>query len=378
MQRSGFAARFLVTCLLLPWAFGASVLAQEIPPVALAPAAGVYADAISEARQIILDRMEEVGIPGFSVAVGIDGDIVWAEGFGYADLENRVPVWPETKFRIASISKAVTAGAIGHLVEAGLLDLDAPVQRYVPSFPEKSHTITTRLLGGHLAGIRHYRGQEMLGLKHYDDVIDGLEIFRDDDLISVPGEEYHYSSYGWNLISAVIQGASGTPYLEYMNEVVFGPLRLRNTVAEHLDSLIYHRARFYERNRDDGVLMNAPHTDNSYKWAGGGFLSTASDLVRYGSAYLGGEYLRPETIHEFWTSQRTTSGEVTNYGIGWRTEVVEGERWVGHTGGATGGSTILLMLPDKGTAVAILTNVSSVRHVETAFQLADLFAGVEG
>jgi CubicO group peptidase (beta-lactamase class C family) len=240
--------------------------AQELPAPALAPATGAFEEIIPEAREVVFRFMEAMGTPGLSVAVGMDGDIVWAQGFGYADLENKVAAWPATKFRIASISKPVTAAALGKLMEEGRLDLDAPIQAYVPSFPKKRWPITTRLLAGHLAGIRHYRGSENLSSTHYEDVLDAIEIFSGDPLVHEPGSAYLYSSYGWNLISAVIQGAAGVPFLDYMRRVVFEPLDMDETVAEHVDSLIYHRARFYWRT-DDGRIINAPYVDLSNKWA---------------------------------------------------------------------------------------------------------------
>ncbi|MFH1763772.1 MAG: serine hydrolase domain-containing protein [Gemmatimonadota bacterium] len=349
--------------------------AQKAPPSALAPSSGVYLEAVEGARQLAFDFMERMGTPGLSVAVGLDGEIVWAEGFGYADLENRVSVWPSTKFRIASISKPLTAAAIGKLVEGNRLDLDAPIQRYVPSFPEKPWPITMRQLGGHLAGIRHYRGSENLSRIHYDDVLDALEIFSADPLVHQPGTEYLYSSYGWNLISAVIQEAAGEPFLDYMRQEVFDPLAMNETVAEHVDSLIYHRASFYLRG-DDGRIINAPYVDISNKWAGGGFLSTASDLVRFGWAHLGGNFLAPETLRLFWTSQKTLDGRETGYGIGWSVMERDGRRVVYHTGGATGGSDVLVILPEEGIVVAILTNLSSERPTETALAIASLFASV--
>jgi CubicO group peptidase (beta-lactamase class C family) len=351
--------------------------AQRTPPSALAPAPGPYLEAVEGSREIAFDFMERMGTPGLSVAVGVEGRIVWAEGFGYADLENRVPVWPSTKFRIASISKPVTAAALGKLLEEGRLDLDVPVQRYVPSFPEKRWPITTRELAGHLAGIRHYRGSENLSRTHYDDVLDALEIFSGDSLLHEPGTRYLYSSYGWNLISAVIQGIVGEPFLDYMRREVFDPLAMNETVAEHVDSLLYHRARFYLRG-EDGRIVNAPYVDISNKWAGGGFLSTASDLVRFGSAHIAGTFLDPETTRLFWTSQRTRDGEETGYGIGWFVSERAGRRVVYHTGGATGGSDVLVLLPEEGMVVAILTNLSSERPTEAALAMAEAFLAAGG
>lgn len=351
---------------------GTGLFAQELPPLALAPAPGPWSTAVDQGRELILDRMEEQSVPGLSVAVGVAGEIVWAEGFGWSDLENRVPVWPATKFRIASLSKSLTAGAVGKLVEEGKLDLDAPVQEYVPSFPYKAWPLTTRLLGGHLGGIRHYRNREFESMVHYDDVVDELAIFADDPLIHEPGTAYAYSTYGWNLISAVAQSAAGEPFLDYMRRVVFEPIGMFETVAEHVDSLIYHRSRAYLRT-PDGRIVNAPYVDNSNKWSGGGFLSTASDLVRYGCAYLGGDFLTPETIEVLWTSQHTRDGQRTGYGIGWRESYEDGRRVIHHTGGAVGGTTVLVIYPEEGVVVAILTNIQGASQTGNAREIASFF-----
>lgn len=365
----------LLTLLTLLSPIGA--LGQAGVQPATAPWAGPWSAAAEDARQVVWDRMAEVGIPGLSVAVAVEGEVVWAEGFGMADLENRVPVQPHTRFRIASISKALTAAAVGILVQEGRLDLDAPVQNYVPGFPLKRWPVTTRLAAGHLAGIRHYRGDEFSSAKRYGDVVDALEIFQDDSLLHEPGTRYLYSTYGWNLVSAVVQGASGRPFLRYMRERVLDPLGMAETVAEHPDSIIPGRARFYIRDQEDRIL-NAPYVDNSNKWAGGGYLSTARDMVVYGSSYLSHELLPPETVELLWEPQTTAAGEVTGYGMGWSHEVVDGVRTVWHTGGAMGGSTILLIHPDEGVVVCILTNLQSVRHVETARAIASRFADAAG
>lgn len=351
----------------------------QVLDLARAPAWGPYQAAVDSSRHLVAARMEEVGIPGLSIAVAVEGKVVWSEGFGFADLENRVAVTPATKFRIASISKALTASAVGKLVQEGRLDLDATVQRYVPSFPEKRWPVTVREVGGHLAGIRHYRGDEFASAVPYDDVVDALEIFQNDTLLFEPGTRYSYSTYGWNLMSAVIQGASGVPFLRYMRENVIDPLGLRGTVAEHVDSIIPFRARFYERG-EDGRIVNAPYVNNSNKWAGGGYLSTAEDMVLYGSAYFRSDFLEPATVELLWTPQHTNDGESTGYGIGWSSgeRPGGGGRRVWHTGGAMGGSTILMIYPEERVVVSILTNVSSVRHTETAAAVADLFAAVGG
>jgi len=369
----------LAAVAILAFASTPALRAQRAPVrphsgLAEAPGYGRWAAAVDSAREIVHAHMDRLGIPGASVAVAVGGHVVWAEGFGFADVENQVAVQPRTRFRIASISKAVTSAAVGLLYQQGRLDLDAPVQRYVPSFPVKAKgAVTTRLLAGHLAGVRHYRGLEFESSVHYDDVVDALSIFENDSLQSVPGEKYSYSTYGWNLISAVIQGASGEQYLRYMRGHVLDPLGLRETVAEYEDSIIVGRGRQYRRS-DDERLVNAPYVDNSNKWAGGGYLSTASDLARYGSSYLEGSLLEPGTVKLMWTSQHTTAGEETGYGIGWFVGTVDEHREVWHTGGAVGGSTILLIRPDDEVVVAILTNLESAQPTGPAREIAALFS----
>lgn len=348
---------FVASLVALPHLGARPLAAQRL---AEAPAPARWADAIEQGRLVVAEVMAEHGIPGLSVAVLVDGTVVWSEGFGYANLEHRIPVTPLTRLRIGSVSKPVTAAALGKLVEEGRLDLDAPVQRYVPSFPQKRWPITTRQLAGHLAGIRHYRGDEFYSRDRYETVLDGLRIFQDDSLLFEPGTRYVYSSYGWNLISAVIEGAAGEPFLAYMRREIFEPLGLRSIVAEHTDSIILHRASYYERDRVTGRILNAPYVDNSYKWAGGGFISNTEDLVRFGWAHLDGSFLRPETVELLFTPQRTKSGEATSYGLGWQSgRDSAGRRWVGHTGSSVGARAVLLVYPDHRLVVAALANLGT-------------------
>lgn len=330
-----------------------------------------YSETITKSQEIMHQHMAKIGIPGATIAVSIDGKIVWAEGFGLADVENRVPVLPSTKMRIGSVSKSLTSAAIGLLYEQGQLDLDAEVQKYVPSFPKKKFPINTRQVAGHLAGIRHYKGDEFLSSKHYDTVPEGLTIFADDSLLFQPGEKYSYSSYGWNLVSAIVEGAAGQDFLSYMQENVFRPLGMRNTIADHYYNIIQHRTRFYVH--DNNKLINAPFVDNSYKWAGGGYLSTAEDLVRFGDAMLNNDFLKPGTVELLFTSLETNSGEKTNYGLGWRSDELDGRRSVGHGGGSMGGSSYFIMFPEEKAVVAVICNLSGGNWSEPAKEILQLF-----
>jgi len=344
--------------------FAAPLAAQRaVAPEAARVSSAAPADLapIARARAFIRDTMAALGAPGASVTVMRHGKVIWSEGFGFADLEQGVAVTPLTRFRVGSVSKALTSVAVGALVESGRLDLDAPVQRYVPSFPRKRWPITSRQLGGHLAGIRHYRGEgELVVHRKYPDVVSALDIFAGDSLLFEPGTKFSYSSYGFNLLSAVVEAAAGEPYLAFMQRRVFDAAELRHTVADQVDSIVPNRARWYTRGSNGGGIVNAPATDNSYKWAGGGFLSTTEDLVHFGDALLHGRLLQPSTVTLLWTSQRSSDGKDTRYGIGWFIDRDDaGRTVVSHSGGSVGGTAMLMIYPDQDLVIAVLVNSDS-------------------
>ncbi len=334
--------------------------------------AGEYSAAIKDAREYVRNLQESFAIPGLAAAVAIDDTIVWAEGFGFANLERKTPATSQTMFRVGSISKVLTAAAVARLYEQGKLDLDAPVQKYVPEFPDKGHVITTRQLAGHLSGIRHYKLDEEEDKRHYDDVIDALEIFNDDPLLHPPGEVWSYTTYGWTLLSAVVQRAANQPFLDYMREHVFRPLGMNNTGPDDINTTIPNRTTFYE-GRDV-----ASDIDVSYKWAGGGFLSTVEDLIRYGSAFLPRNgFLKPETKELLFTNQATNDGKPVMHGIGWVVQKFEnGKPLYYHPGTLIGGQAILVVQPEDRIVVAMLANRSSGFGELAANQIACYFLGL--
>ena len=330
--------------------------------------------AIAKSREVIELAMSRTLAPGAQIAVSRGGRILWSASFGCADLELDAAVRADTRFRIGSVSKPLTAAALGRLVQDGKLDLDAPVQKYVPDFPKKAWPITTRQLAGHLAGIRHYEGAEFSIRDPYPTVRAGLAIFENDALLFEPGTKFQYSSYGWNLISAVLEATSGEPFLELMTKTVFEPAGMTHTSADRPAPIIPGRARFYTRSEATGLVENAPYVDNSYKWAGGGFLSTAEDLVAFANALLEGRLLRPETVQLLWTSMKTADGKDTDYGIGWTVDRdAKGRRRVRHSGGAMGGTANLVIYPDSRLVVALLVN-SDESFTGRAPAIAEVFA----
>ncbi len=322
-------------------------------------AAKKYEDVIAESRKIILDSMTKQKIPGWSVAVAVNGEIVWSEGFGFADLENQLPVTTATRFRIGSVSKILTADALARLYEQGKVDLDAPVQRYVPDFPAHEQKITARQLAGHLSGLGHYtrRPDESEEVFYKRIVSEDLKAFYTAPLLSAPGAKYNYSSPGYTLLSYVIEGASGKDFLTYMREQLFEPLKMKSTVADESRLIVSNRTRFYSLDTEKRVV-NAVYTENK-GWAAGGFLSTAEDLVRFGSAQLNDEFLKAETRQLMFTSQRAADRTETGIGFGWRVaKDQEGRRIWHHPGGAVGGKAYLLVYPDEKVVIAMLENLT--------------------
>ncbi|WP_167609521.1 serine hydrolase domain-containing protein [Maribellus sediminis] len=316
-------------------------------------------------------RVESESV-GWTATVSQDNKIVFSKGFGLGNYEQQVPVYPDkTKFRIGSISKTLTAAALGVLIEEGKIDLDAPVQKYAPYFPVKKFEITTRQVAGHQAGIRHYNGDEFLSSKYYPTVNDGLEIFMNDTLLFEPGTKYSYSSYGFNLLSAIIEGASGDDFLHFMQSRVFDPLNMDQTKPEHMDSLILFRTGYYDM--ADGKVINAPYVDNSYKWAGGGFISTSEDLVKFGNAMLNNTLFSEEVKTQLITPQTLKNGEKTEYGIGFFSGTDEyGRAYYGHGGGSIGGCGNLIIYPNEKMVVAVITNDTRAKIGSELHKIAEM------
>ncbi|KAG8197639.1 hypothetical protein JTE90_001569 [Oedothorax gibbosus] len=418
-----------------------------------------YQEAIEKSRDILQRVKDEKGIPGLVVGVSIDGNTVWEEGFGFADVENRVLCSPNTVMRIASISKSITMAAVAKLWEQGKLDLNKPVQDYVPTFPQKHFngkpvTITCRQLVSHLGGIRHYEKngitkkneknnkkenekdefelKEYLSTVKHPDVMSALDMFKDDPLIENPGDKFLYTTHGWTLVSAVVEAASKEPFTTHITKL-FKSLGMKYTYLDENDVLIYNRSRNYMRSKK-GTLINSPYVDNSYKWAGGGFLSTVGDLLQFGNAMLYSFQYRPNTLKPMDKNTAAKDGKqkvadsnnafdknysknqlpgflnnktieamwqpiAPTYGMGWFVKAQKqecqfcesNEFCVYHTGAAIGASSVLLILPKniskdeylkpellpKGIAVTIICNMQSVGLAQTALRIAKEFDGAD-
>jgi CubicO group peptidase (beta-lactamase class C family) len=301
----------------------------------------------------------------------VNGRFIWSAGFGYADRERGQPVARTTMFQIGSVSKSLTGDAVALLVEGRKLDLDVPIQRYVPSFPKKRWPITARQLAGHQSGIRHYRKNghaENYTTTHYPTVLSSLVMFAGDPLEFEPGTQFGYSTYGYTLLSAAIESASGMDFPTFMASKVFQPLGMLHTAPDQIDSVMIDRAKKYDRDETTFRIFPAPRVDNSYKWAGGGFLSSAEDLVRFGSAHLAPGHLQSASLDLLFAPQPIAGGKRAGvgraergYGVGWVIgRDVRGRRIVGNDGGAIGGTAELFVDRDTKVVIAYCANVNTV------------------
>lgn len=337
------------------------------PPGALPPSK------VEAVEAAVSGTMSELGIPGLSFALATEGEIRIASGFGLADVENNVPAKALTVYRLASLSKPITAVAVLQLVEKGLVNLDAPIQRYCPAFPEKPWPVTGRLLLGHLGGVRHYAEHEPVNSRRFTAVQDGLAFFKDDPLALEPGTRFLYSTYGYNLLGCAVEGASGQAFAEYLRDNVFRTAGMERTRPDDVRGLIPNRAQGYVKNAS-GELLNSALADVSYKVPGGGLVGTAPDVARFGLALARGSLLKKETMAQMLTRQKTRDGRLTGYGLGWTLGERNRHREAWHTGGQERVSNVLYWQPDTGLVVVLLSDLEGVQPglTDLARRLADL------
>jgi serine beta-lactamase-like protein LACTB, mitochondrial len=362
----------------------ASAIAFSIATTPI-PASGLSAEQRTQISQIVSTWRSEHNVPGISIAVARDG-AVWSVGFGTADLEQDVPVTPQSLFRTASVAKWLTATATMRLVESGRLDLDAPVQKYCPEFPPKPWPITSRELLTQMSGVRHNYGdngekrdtpaeraalealierERATEYKRYTDVIKPLDTFKNDPLLFRPATAVHYTSLGYRILGCVLQGAGQTSYRELMKREIFEPAGMRSTTEDDALAIIPHRVQGYSR-QSDGVLQRAPFRDVSENLPAGGYLSTAEDLVRFALAFSLGKLVSPAGRDLMVEHPKLLDGHPTPnpfgtpgyyYGMGIMVDPGSAQPAWFHTGGQSGASALLFVFPRTGTVVAALANM---------------------
>ncbi len=321
-------------------------------------------------EQAVTGFMSRLTVPGLSLAIVTDNQLRWQQGYGLADLENFVPAKANTVYRLASVSKPITAVAVMQLVEKGKIDLDAPVQKYVPSFPQKSYPVTIRELLTHTSGIRHYKGDEENSTRYYNNLTEALDIFKNDALEHEPGLKFTYTTYGYTLLGVVVETASGMKFTDYLRENIFQPAGMTHTRADVVHDIIPNRARGYVKT-DKGELSNAGLADTSYKIPGGGLVSTAEDMAKFAVAVQNGTLVKNQTFEQMARSQikkevlkRTSASlklpagtELPSYGFGWIIGTEKRKDAVWHGGIQQGVTTLVYLLPKEKFALVVLMDL---------------------
>ncbi len=323
-------------------------------------------DLVQDLSVLLEEKRAADRIPGISCAAWIGDEVVFEWGSGESDVENGVAATRRTVYRLASISKSITAVLAMQLVERGALDLDHDLHGLVAGWPKKRWPVTTRQLLGHLGGVRHYKG-EAESTRRYPDRRASLPRFARDPLLHEPGSRYLYTTYGFNLIAAAVESLHDASFAQLVAQriaAVAGALTLQDDDQRRV---IPHRAQGYFRFGE--VLCNSRLMDNSYKLGGGGLCSSAPDLARFGQALLAGKFVSRATLKQMWTSQTTAAGELTGYGMGFRIGELDGALQVGHTGAQSRVSTTLQMLPSAGVGVVIMCNLEGVKFSAVAAEL---------
>ncbi|HZI19362.1 MAG TPA: serine hydrolase domain-containing protein [Pyrinomonadaceae bacterium] len=306
--------------------------------------------------------------PALSVAVVLNNQISFTGGYGLADIENNVAARSDTAFRLASITKSMTAIAVMQLVERGKIDLNAPVHNYCAAYPEKQalkdapdkqFAITVRQLLIHQSGVRHNKvPDEVVGTKHYNSVTEAVGAFAGDQLVVEPETKYSYSTPGYTLLGCAIEGASGLSYIDYLRENIFRPAGMTRTFIDDTYAIIPNRARGY-RKTEKGEIANAPLHDTSVKIPGGGLVSTAEDLAKFAIAVNTNQLVKPETLAQMWTKPRARDGKEQGYALGFLIDDENNLLRVSNDGGQAGTRTYLFMLPKQRFAVALMTNLQN-------------------
>jgi CubicO group peptidase (beta-lactamase class C family) len=351
----------------------------------VAYAAGLSAEQITEISRVASSTIESKRLAGLSVAVAKD-DRIWSAGFGKADLEQDVPVNAQSLFRTASVAKWFTATAAMRLVERGKLDLDEPIQKYCPQFPQKQWPITTRQLMTHMAGVRHYHGSN--GEKHdteaerkalsaliereratqyvrFTDVIKPLDAFKDDPLLFEPGTNTRYSSPGYRVVGCVVEGAAHMPFGQAMRDLVFVPAGMTTIIEDDARVVIPHRVAGYSK-APGNVIVRADYRDVSDNVPAGGYLATAEDMARFALAFRAGKLVSMQTRDLMVERPKLKDGTLAPnpagdppyyYGLG--IMIAPGEEqpaWF-HTGGQSGTTTLLFYFPKSDVVVSLMTNM---------------------
>jgi serine beta-lactamase-like protein LACTB len=344
--------------------------------IPLAAAALPQQDVRAAAR--LSDRMlaalvEANGVPGMGAAVVRDGELLWSGSTGLRDVERGLPVDARTKFRLASVSKVVTATAAAQLVEQGALDVDAPVQDMLPWLVAPWPALTPRQLASHTSGLPHYQDvDDARGDTRYASVRDAVRVFERRPLLAAPGTAYEYSSWGYTLLSAVVEARARLPFLDYVRTRVAPGLAIGPDATDGGDADVSRAYAFAS-----GRVVPAPRHDFSYTWGGGGLMATPGAIALFGARLMAGGIVSPQTWRWMQQPTRMADGGTARerdyeVGFGWRVGTdADGRRIAQHAGVTEGARSALVLWPESRLGASVLSNAMWTASIEqTAMMLA--------
>ena len=328
---------------------------------------------IDEARKIIQPLLKTY--PGISIAISNPSGIIWQEGFGYSNIKQGNPVNPETKFRYYSLSKSITGIALAKLIEENKLSLEASVRKYLPDLPDHYEPVTIAHLISHTGGVRHYKKNEWMkvSLSQCESAKMALAPFINDPLQSVPGTQSQYSSFGYVLLSAVIESVSQKPYGDYLKQIL-GQVPLSNEFDMDQTEIAKTNQSGHYKTWNGKTGKDADLVNNSCKFGGGGLVGTARSLAQIHQNLLGGFILNKESMAVYYKSFNKANGESVNYAFGLGTgKTQDGLTYYSHSGSALGANGIVLIYPEKKIVLVMLGNLNSDEMNSVGGKIARLF-----
>jgi serine beta-lactamase-like protein LACTB len=330
------------------------------------------ATAIDLAVRRVMDMQELVG-----VAIGVirDSRVVYLKGYGYADREKLTLTSTKSVFNWASNSKPMAAVLALQLVEKGALELDADVRQYVPEFPAKGATITTRQLLCHQSGIPHYTNGKIVQGKaegNPDRALRSIARFSESPLIFSPGEKADYSSYAYILLSAVVERAGKKGFDAQVRERIGKPIGMASL---QLDRAVVGPGWAAGYRKLLGRVVRAPDEANDWKFGAGGYKSNVADFAHWATALLNHHVVLATTERLMWTPQKTKDGKATQYGLGFVVEDGRQGLKISHNGSQTETTTRMVLYPRTGRGVVVMCNCgfAKIELVSTA-----IFAALNG
>ena len=331
------------------------------------PAAGP-ATAVAAADALLRDYQGQV--PGASVLVLRDGQPLYRRGHGLADLEAGTAATTQTNYRLASVSKQFTAAAILLLAQDGVLTLDDPVRRWLPSLPAAADAVTLRHLLSHSSGLVDYEDHvpaDFQGQLHDIDVLHILEGL--DRTCFTPGSGYRYSNSGYALLALVVGAASGQDFASFLQQRIFQPLGMHDTVA-HQDGVDTVARRAWGYSLADGHWQRSDQSQTSAVLGDGGIYSSIDDLARWDAALYDKRLLQARWRDLMFTPAIATGEpDVPHYGMGWR---LNGDS-VWHSGESIGFRNVIVRWPGERLTVIVLSNRNDPEPYPLALRIAALF-----